>query len=234
MKTRILLLALLTALLPVIGIAGSAEAATAPRYKNCRTVHKAGYWHGVAKSKKAARKQYAAGWEKAKVSRAIYAVNKRLDRDGDNVICEERRFVTPPLPPLLPIVVNVSLRLDAITYSDWQGMDVTYLRTSGGVCPSASGDGFPFCDSALTDSAGTVTPTSSNPGNGLASAPALAPGASYKLTVTEGTKAGYWSCSIYNPDGCSWRNPSSRTWTWTFTYQNIDNQVVPSATVVYN
>jgi hypothetical protein len=58
-------------------------------FPNC-TVMKMAFPHGVAKSAKAAAKP-SPFWIRIKpplVNAAIYAVNKRLDRDGDGIACE--------------------------------------------------------------------------------------------------------------------------------------------------
>lgn len=63
----------------VIGSTGGV--ASAKTYKNCTELTKK-YKNGVAKSKS------AAGSTKAHVSAAIYAQNKKMDRDNDGVACE--------------------------------------------------------------------------------------------------------------------------------------------------
>lgn len=222
--SRILMVAVMVALVPVLS--APSEAASAPKFRSCAAMHKR-FPAGVAKTPAAARHQVVFGFKRPNVSRAVYRKNRHLDRDRDRVACEKRRPKPVTPPELGPIVVDAPLRLEAI--SEWDGAPVTDLWAY--VCPSSSGDGMPFCRSALTDSAGHVIPTSGNPGTGRVWAPALTPGGRYKLAITGGTSAGYWHCSIYNPDGCSWINPSSFTWIWTFTYENRDGQVVPRATL---
>ena len=63
----------------VIGSTGGV--ASAKSFKNCTELTKK-YKNGVAKSKA------AAGSSRAHVSAAIYAQNKKMDRDKDGVVCE--------------------------------------------------------------------------------------------------------------------------------------------------
>ncbi|MBD8060186.1 excalibur calcium-binding domain-containing protein [Cellulomonas sp. JH27-2] len=69
-------------------------AAHATSYKNCTALHKK-YAGGVAKSSKVhntktshGKKVRAASTYKPKVSAALYAANKKLDRDKDGIACE--------------------------------------------------------------------------------------------------------------------------------------------------
>jgi Excalibur calcium-binding domain len=59
----------------------------APSFPNCDSMHKK--WpYGVAKSRKAARKQVRTGHYKPRVSRAGYRANSGLDADKDGTACE--------------------------------------------------------------------------------------------------------------------------------------------------
>jgi hypothetical protein len=51
----------------------------------------------------------------------------------------------------------------------------------------------------------------------------LVVGVAYLATLRVQT-VGYWSCSIYNPDVCSWRDPADDTYRWTFTYSGASQQ----------
>lgn len=63
------------------------ESASAPTFKNCDAMHKK--WpYGVAKSRKAARKQVRTGHYKPRVSLAGYRANSSLDADKDGTACE--------------------------------------------------------------------------------------------------------------------------------------------------
>lgn len=67
----------------------------AAKYKNCTAMHKK-YAGGVAKSSKVHNTKTVAGHKvratsayKPKVSAALYAANKGLDRDKDGIACEK-------------------------------------------------------------------------------------------------------------------------------------------------
>ena len=65
------------------------------RYANCRS-----QWHdhpsGVARSYRAADRQWAHGFAWPAIDRGIYHANRRLDRDHDNTICERPRATATP------------------------------------------------------------------------------------------------------------------------------------------
>jgi hypothetical protein len=56
-------------------------------FANCTAMHKV-YKHGVAKSRAAATKQVRAGYGRPAVKPAVYAANKKSDRDKDGTACE--------------------------------------------------------------------------------------------------------------------------------------------------
>ena len=75
--------------------ASAAHTVKVAKYKNCTAMHKK-YAGGVAKSSKvrntktvAGHKVRAASTYKPKVSAALYAANKGLDRDKDGIACEK-------------------------------------------------------------------------------------------------------------------------------------------------
>jgi len=71
-----------------MGLAGPAFAGS-PTFKDCKGVN-AVYVNGVAKSAKTAAKPVPS-WIKIKppvVDPNTYAVNKKLDRDNDGIVCE--------------------------------------------------------------------------------------------------------------------------------------------------
>jgi hypothetical protein len=59
-------------------------------YSNCDELHRR-WQYGVAKSRKAARKQVRTGHYKPHVSRAGYRANSNLDADKDGTACEVTR-----------------------------------------------------------------------------------------------------------------------------------------------
>jgi hypothetical protein len=66
----------------------TADAVTS--YRNCDALHR--HWqYGVAKSRKAARRQVRTGHYKPHVSRAGYRANSNLDADNDGTACEVSR-----------------------------------------------------------------------------------------------------------------------------------------------
>jgi hypothetical protein len=67
--------------------AGAVRAPTAASYANCDALHKK-WLYGVAKSRRAARKQVRTGHYKPHVSRAGYRANRSLDADDDGTACE--------------------------------------------------------------------------------------------------------------------------------------------------
>jgi hypothetical protein len=62
----------------------------ATSYANCDALHKR-WQYGVAKSRKAARRQVRTGHYKPHVSRAGYLANRDLDADDDGTACEVTR-----------------------------------------------------------------------------------------------------------------------------------------------
>lgn len=51
----------------------------------------------------------------------------------------------------------------------------------------------------------------------------------YTLTLTD-TTLGHWSCSVYNPDGCSWVDEWSTTYVWKFHWPGGGTITVPRTT----
>jgi hypothetical protein len=77
----------------VIGVptSGAVRTTGAVRsYANCDALHKR-WQYGVAKSRKAARRQVRTGHYKPHVSRAGYRANRDLDADDDGTACEVLR-----------------------------------------------------------------------------------------------------------------------------------------------
>ena len=70
-----------------LGLYGSAPAGAVTSFSNCDKMHKV-WQYGVAKSRRAARKQVNAGHYKPHVSYSIYIANKSLDADKDGTACE--------------------------------------------------------------------------------------------------------------------------------------------------
>ncbi len=93
MKKRIVSV-FITALLAATLLGSTAEAVTSAgsvrSYANCDALHKR-WQYGVAKSRKAARKQVRTGHYKPHVSRAGYRANSDLDADNDGTACEVSR-----------------------------------------------------------------------------------------------------------------------------------------------
>ena len=52
------------------------------------------------------------------------------------------------------------------------------------------------------------------------------PAGRYILTIHQSIR-GHWSCSIYNPDACSWRDPLDQTLIWKFVYSGTGTLTVP-------
>jgi hypothetical protein len=85
---------LMTAFLAVtmIGVpnavaAKSSASSLGASYANCDALHKR-WLYGVAKSRRAARRQVKTGHYKPHVSRAGYRANSDLDADSDGTACE--------------------------------------------------------------------------------------------------------------------------------------------------
>ena len=68
--------------------AGPADAVT--DYASCDAMHHH-YKYGVAKSKKAAARQYRTGHYRPAVKPAVYRVNDESDADNDGTACEVTR-----------------------------------------------------------------------------------------------------------------------------------------------
>lgn len=88
MRTRFAAVAAVVVAL-TCAVAAPAQAAT-PRFKNCTAMHKT-YKNGVAKSAHAATHARPANIRAPRVSAALYAAHKGLDRDKDGVACEVKR-----------------------------------------------------------------------------------------------------------------------------------------------
>ena len=69
-----------------LGAVNPADAA-GRSFANCTAMPKV-YKHGVAKSRAAANKQVRAGNGRPAVKPAVYAANKKSDRDKDGTACE--------------------------------------------------------------------------------------------------------------------------------------------------
>jgi hypothetical protein len=93
MKKRIVSV-VMTALLALTLLGPTAEAVRSAgavsSYANCDALHKR-WQYGVAKSRKAARRQVRTGHYKPHVSRAGYRANSDLDADSDGTACEVSR-----------------------------------------------------------------------------------------------------------------------------------------------
>lgn len=70
--------------------AGAATVGSATSYANCDALHKQ-WQYGVAKSRRAARRQVRTGHYKPHVSRRGYRANRDLDADDDGTACEVSR-----------------------------------------------------------------------------------------------------------------------------------------------
>ncbi len=69
---------------------GAVRSSVAKSYANCDALHKR-WQYGVAKSRKAARRQVRTGHYKPHVSLAGYRANRDLDADSDGTACEVSR-----------------------------------------------------------------------------------------------------------------------------------------------
>jgi hypothetical protein len=63
---------------------------SAPSFDNCDQMHRR-WEYGVAKSRRAARRQVATDHYRPRVSRAGYRANRSLDADDDGTACEVSR-----------------------------------------------------------------------------------------------------------------------------------------------
>lgn len=84
-KTGLIAIAMTASML---AFAGPAQAVT--DYSSCDHMHKT-YKHGVAKSKRAANRQYKTGHYRPAVRPAVYRVNDESDADKDGTACEVTR-----------------------------------------------------------------------------------------------------------------------------------------------
>jgi hypothetical protein len=73
-----------------VTMTGVPNAVAAKSYANCDALHKR-WQYGVAKSRKAARRQVRTGHYKPHVSLAGYRANSNLDADKDGTACEVLR-----------------------------------------------------------------------------------------------------------------------------------------------
>jgi hypothetical protein len=65
----------------------AAHSTAAPSFDNCDQMHT--QWrYGVAKSRRAARRQVNSGHYRPRVSRSGYRANRSLDADSDGTACE--------------------------------------------------------------------------------------------------------------------------------------------------
>jgi hypothetical protein len=88
MKKRVV--SVLMAAFLAVTMTGVPNAVAAKSYPNCDALHKR-WQYGVAKSRKAARRQVRTGHYKPHVSLAGYRANSDLDADKDGTACEVLR-----------------------------------------------------------------------------------------------------------------------------------------------
>lgn len=204
-KARILVVSLIAALLPLIGAVSPADA-VAPRFKSCGALHKV-YPNGVAKTRKTARKAYAGGARRPHVSRSAYVANRRLDRDGDRIACERPRpLPPPPIDPWLHLDPTLMLPLEVMDFSTG-----TSLRVSGFEVSFDRDESYVVEKPQLSPAA-TVTGWDGE----YFTNPQLVTGTTYTMTL-QVDAPGHWSCSVYNPKGCSWRTATTDVMVWRFT-----------------
>jgi hypothetical protein len=82
--------ALLISAVLALGLVGVSPAGAATSFGSCDRMHRT-WQYGVAKSRRAARKQVNSGHYKPHVSYSIYVANKSLDADKDGTACEVSR-----------------------------------------------------------------------------------------------------------------------------------------------
>ncbi len=70
---------------------GSVPTPAARAYSNCDQLHRQFYRYGVAKSRRAANRQYRTGHYRPRVNRRVYLANDHLDADNDRTACEVTR-----------------------------------------------------------------------------------------------------------------------------------------------
>jgi hypothetical protein len=94
MKKRIVSLVMIALLAVMLIGVPTAEAirsvASGRSYSNCDALHKR-WQYGVAKSRRAARRQVRTGHYKPRISRVGYRANSDLDADNDGTACEVLR-----------------------------------------------------------------------------------------------------------------------------------------------
>jgi len=71
----------------VLAISAPVPASAGHSYANCTAMHR-DWPHGVAKSRRAARRELADGYGMPHVSRRLYRANRDLDANDDGVPCE--------------------------------------------------------------------------------------------------------------------------------------------------
>jgi len=197
----------------------AANAGTPKKFASCAKLHKK-FPYGVAKSRAAATRQYRAGSYRPAVRSAVYRVNKkRLDRDRDGTTCERRR-------PVAPAPVDPWLHLDPKSMSPLEVMDFetgTSLKATGLLLDD---DTYEIETPSLTPATASV----SGSGGGYYTDARLVAGQAYTFTTTVETPA-HWHCSIYDPNGCTYRSASTEVLTWSFTY-TADPGVIHTATPI--
>jgi hypothetical protein len=90
MKARTRIVSVLLAASLSLTTAGVPHAVAAKSYPNCDALHER-WQYGVAKSRKAARRQVRTDHYKPHVSLAGYRANRDLDADSDGTACEVSR-----------------------------------------------------------------------------------------------------------------------------------------------
>ena len=77
---------------PTAGASSASEMQTiaVPSFDNCDQMHRR-WEYGVAKTRRAARRQVNGGHYRPRVSRAGYLANDHLDADNDRTACEVPR-----------------------------------------------------------------------------------------------------------------------------------------------
>lgn len=95
MKKRLAAVSLGAILVMTLGGPATTMTATAnpaaKSYPNCDKLHRQFYRYGVAKTKKAANRQYRTGHYRPRVNRNVYLANDHLDADKDRTACEVTR-----------------------------------------------------------------------------------------------------------------------------------------------
>jgi hypothetical protein len=81
--------AILTTSIAALTPPSSAAEPAIKTYASCRQVLK-DFPHGVAMDAKSSFALYSTGWYRPKIMKRTYWANKRLDRNHNGVICEQR------------------------------------------------------------------------------------------------------------------------------------------------